>query len=84
MNDKLTKQIMTILQISPILLLFNGWWILDNRQTFDNLWNYKMRAVDSMQSNHPVVFRVCQSSPLFFIGMASFVICILIFIVPEE
>lgn len=39
MDDKMTKNALTILSYSPLLFLFNGFWMLSNRQIFDNVVN---------------------------------------------
>lgn len=39
MDDMLTKNALKILSYSPLLFLFNGFWMLSNRQIFDNVVN---------------------------------------------
>lgn len=40
LDDKLAKNAIQILYWSPILLLFNGYWMLSNPQIFENIWSY--------------------------------------------
>lgn len=39
MDDKMTTNAMTLLSYTPIMFLFNGFWMLGNRQIFENLIN---------------------------------------------
>lgn len=41
MDDSLSNSVLSILKYGPLLLLFNGFWLMDNRQFFDNKWHYK-------------------------------------------
>jgi hypothetical protein len=36
MDDRMTVNAMTLLSYTPILFLFNGYWMLSNRQMFMN------------------------------------------------
>lgn len=36
MDDKMTVNAMTLLSYTPIMFLFNGFWMLSNRQMFNN------------------------------------------------
>jgi hypothetical protein len=82
MNDSITRQVMSLLKFAPLFLIFNSYWILDNKQTFDNKWLYKMESVDHMPSGHLLTFRIGQASPLFFICLVSISILILQFTIP--
>lgn len=76
MNDSITRQVLSLLKFAPLFLIFNSFWMLDNKQTFDNKWMYKMESVDHMPSGHIIGFKIGQSSPLLMISIVS--ICILI------
>ena len=39
-NDQITRQVVGILRFSPLFLLFNGYWLMDSKQLFDNGWTY--------------------------------------------
>lgn len=39
MDDKMTVNTMKLLSYTPILFLFNGYWMLSNRQIFENIIN---------------------------------------------
>ena len=39
MDDKMTVNAMTILSYTPIIFLLNGFWMLGNRQMFENVVN---------------------------------------------
>jgi len=39
-DDQMTKQFFFILQFAPLCLVFNGYWLIDSRQIFDNVWSY--------------------------------------------
>ena len=39
MNDTMTKNAMKIFSYLPILFMFNGFWMLSNRQIFENIIN---------------------------------------------
>lgn len=84
MNDSITRQVMALLKFSPLFLIFNGYWIMDNQQIFNNVWSYKMQAYDHMPSAHQIMFKVNQASPLFYICFASIIILILQFSIPPE
>ena len=84
MNDSLTRQVLNLLKFSPLFLIFNSYWIMDNRQLFQNKWVYKMEATDLMPSGHQIVFKIGPSSPLFYVCMASICILILQFTIPTE
>lgn len=71
MNDVMTKQVFFLMQFAPMCLIFNGYWLLDNRQIFDNVWTYKMSSQEHMKSKHFISLRICQSTPLLFICFLS-------------
>ena len=84
MDDALTRQVVRLLRLGPIFLLFNGYWIVDSRQMFDNVWEYKNSAVETMPSLHLVEYRLTQSTPLLAIATAGLVAYILLVTIPEE
>lgn len=58
MDDALSKSVLSILKFAPTCLLFNGFWMLDNRQFFDNVWMYKDKSTETMGSGHFVGIRI--------------------------
>ena len=36
MDDKMTENAISLMSLSPILFLLNGFWMLSNKQIFDN------------------------------------------------
>lgn len=39
MDDTMTLNAMNLLSYTPIMFLFNGYWMLSNRQLFENVIN---------------------------------------------
>ena len=39
MDDRMTQNAMNLLSYTPILFLLNGFWMLGNRQMFENVVN---------------------------------------------
>jgi hypothetical protein len=77
MDDALSKSVLSILKFAPLCMLFNAYWLLDNRQFFDNVWIYKDKITDNMKSGHFVGFKNNQASPLLLAGC----LCALVVIV---
>lgn len=77
MDDALSKSVLSILKFAPLCLLFNAFWLLDNRQIFDNVWLYKDKTTHNMKSGHFVGFKVNQASPL----LLAAALCALVVIV---
>jgi len=78
-DDKLTNNCIQMLRYSPILLLFNGYWMLDNQQIFRSIINFKATTLSYMSTGHSLatIGTVSQASPLLLIGVAVFFIFIL-------
>jgi len=58
MDNALSKSVLNILKFGPVIMLFNGFWLVDNRQFFDNVWVFKDKATDQMKSGHFVGVRI--------------------------
>lgn len=41
MDNSLSDSVLSIMKYAPLMLLFNGYWLMDNKQFFDNVWHYK-------------------------------------------
>jgi hypothetical protein len=39
------------------MLLFNGYWLMDNRQMFDNVWHYKDKVTPTIEAS--LLQRLC-------------------------
>jgi len=50
LDDKLTKNCVKVLRWAPILLLFNTYWMLSNKQYFSNLTEWIQESDDQMKS----------------------------------
>jgi len=46
LDDKLTNNAINMLKWAPLLLCFNGYWMLSNQQIFNNKWHFLERADD--------------------------------------
>lgn len=84
MDDALSKSVLSILKFAPIFLLFNGFWMLDNRQYFDNVWIYKNKVTHNMMSGHFPNFKVNQASPMLLAGFLCLVIVLIQMVVPDD
>lgn len=86
MDDSLSNSVLTIMKYAPIMLLFNGYWLMDNQQFFENKWHYKDKVTENMLADHPVFFppKINQSSPLFIMCATCVIIIIITSIVPNE
>jgi len=52
MDERMTKNAMRLFNYVPILFLFNGYWMLSNRQIFDNIVNKIELQGMQMESSH--------------------------------
>lgn len=50
MDDSLSTNALNMLKWAPLFLLFNGFWMLGNKQIFSNIWSYINRSSESMPS----------------------------------
>lgn len=76
MGPELRNQTINLLHKAPLFLLFNGFWALDGKSLFDNVWAYKTYQNENMKSLHYVGLPYNQSTPLLFISLAS---CVILF-----
>lgn len=82
MDNSLSDSVLSIMKYAPAMLLFNGYWLMDNRQFFDNVWHYKDKVTENMLADHYPSYRVCQSSPLFLMSMTCIIIIIVQIVIP--
>lgn len=71
LDDKLTINCINMLKWAPLLLLFNGYWMISNRQVFQNEWEYIEKSTNTMISDHFVFFGVNWATPTLFMAVAA-------------
>jgi hypothetical protein len=77
LDEKLTVNCINMLKWAPLLLLFNGYWMISNKQIYQNDWSYIDKTTDTMRSNHFAFFGVNWATPLLFMACcAVFIIAI--------
>ena len=76
LDDRLTKNAITMLSYSPILFLLNGYWMTSNKQIFDSQVNEKTISSEKMFTGHTLstTTDLNQALPLLIIGACIFVI----------
>lgn len=84
MDNSLSDAVLSIMKYAPLMLLFNGYWLMDNRQFFDNVWHYKDKVTQNMLSDHLIEYRVCQSSPLFLMSLTCVALIVVQLVIPSE
>lgn len=80
LDDALTKNVIQMLSYSPILFLFNGLWMISNRQMFNSWVNPVPDTITLMPTGHTIasLFATLQpSTPLLLVSMAFVVIIVL-------
>lgn len=74
-NKDLTDNCIEMLKWAPLIMIINGWWMVGNKQIFENKWYSIEQADDSMLSGHTLGKEsVNWSSPLILIGAAAFIL----------
>lgn len=71
LDDKLTINCINMLKLAPIMLLFNGYWMIGNKQIYDNSWTYIAKSTETMLSNHIAQPEVNWATPAFFMAAAA-------------
>lgn len=85
MDNSLNNNAIAMVTIAPMFLLFNGYWMIDNKAIFDNQWTYRMKTVENMKSNHFFEgFYISHSTPIFMFMAFSVGLKIITSLVPEE
>ena len=76
MDDKMTVNAMKLFSYTPIILLFNGFWMLSNRQMFENVVNQVALSTEEMTSSHGFgsIFHFDQATPMLLMSFAFTVI----------
>lgn len=50
LDNKLTLNCLDRIKLAPILLIFNGYWMLSNKQIFEGKWDFIEKSSDTMLS----------------------------------
>lgn len=74
LDEKLTSNCVSVLRWAPVLLLFNGYWIVGNQQVFLNTWDFVARRGDQMQSAHFVHGGVDWAAPVLLLCCVAVVL----------
>ena len=74
----MTKNALSLLSYSPILLLLNGYWMLSNKQIFASDINALTTMTDTMQTGHTVdgstFYTIDYAYPMLMIGLVSLIL----------
>lgn len=76
-GPELNQKVLAILKVAPVFLVCNGFWMLSNRQIFENRWSYIMTEADGMKAQHFLElfpFKVDQATPLALVAVASLLV----------
>lgn len=72
MGDDLTKQALDLISLSPLILLFFGWWMIGNKQIFENKWTFIDQLGQPMPSGHRLdPFKINYASPMFLMAVCG-------------
>ena len=76
MDDRMAKNAMQLLSYCPLIFLVNGYWMLSNRQMFENIVNKVTYTTEEMSSDHKISdsFQMTQATPLLVFAFA--VMCV--------
>jgi len=85
MDNSLNNNALNMVSFAPLFLLMNGFWFVDNKTIFSNVWFYRMKITENMKSGHYFNgFVVNQATPLLLFAVFSWVLRIITAIIPEE
>ncbi len=79
MDDRMTENAVKMLSYTPILFLMNGYWMLSNRQMFDNVINTIALSTQQMPSGHSFasISYLDQATPMLLMVIPIVIIMIL-------
>ena len=85
LSSKLTDNMIEWISYTPILFLLNGFWMVSNRQMFDNVVNKIAYTTQNMITNHSVssVRENALALPMLIIGLALLTSIILYKVIPQ-
>lgn len=52
MDNSLNNNALNMASFAPLFLLMNGYWFVDNKTIFSNVWFFRMKITDNMKSGH--------------------------------
>ena len=86
LDDKLTNNLIAMMKWAPLIMLFNGYWMLSNVQIFDNEWSYVPNSLSNthMKSNHFISLEVNWASPMLIMAFAAVFLVLFIKFCPYE
>jgi hypothetical protein len=86
LDDKLTNNLIAKMKWAPLIMLFNGYWMLSNEQIFNNKWSYVNNSLSTthMPSGHFIHFSVNWASPMLIMALCAVFLILFIAIVPNE
>jgi hypothetical protein len=73
LDDALTNNLISMMKWAPLMMLFNGYWMLSNVQIFANNWSYipNTETTTHMKSNHFLTWEVNWAIPMFLMSLAG-------------
>ena len=75
LDDRLSNNMIALFLWSPLLMLFNGYWMLSNPEIFDNAWSRRDSTISRMKSQHFFTGQVNWAAPIALMaGSAVFLI----------
>ena len=78
LDDQMTKNALSLLSYSPILLLLNGYWMLSNRQIFASDINALTTMTETMLTGHTVgsftFYSIDYAYPMLMLGVVSLIL----------
>lgn len=79
LDDKLTKNAVSVLKFAPLLMLFNGFWMLGNQQIFKGGVNRKEQNTSVMITGHDFdsIWEVDQTSPMILMAIGLLFILVI-------
>jgi hypothetical protein len=76
LDDKLSNNMISLFYYSPLLMLYNGYWMLSNPEIFANKYDFKDSTIDGMKSQHFANLAVDWASPVLLMGLSAIFIII--------
>lgn len=73
LDDALTNNLISMMKWAPLMMLFNGYWMLSNVQIFNNNWSYVANTdpTTHMVSDHFITFQVNWAIPLLLMALCG-------------
>lgn len=87
MDATMTYNAIRLLKYMPILFLWNGYWMLSNRQIFENIINKVQFSTQEMESSHTIsstIWVMRPTTPMLLFCFVNMVIGILRTFIPDK